>query len=143
MKHLIVNSFQEDEVMETELFQFRRFLRNRLDQNERRDPRHKRKFEVWLDFLLICQTLFKLSQSEEDIKFAKMIVIGNLYLGKPPFGFNMAVGSQCNRKDLESHCYLLQKQFPSLKPNTNLVKECYEYIYMKLHQKYEIFRLSL
>ena len=114
-----------------------------MDQNEKSDPRYKRKFEVWLDFLLICQTLFKLSHSEEDEIFAKMIVIGNLFLGKPPFGFNMAVGSQCNRKDLESHCYLLQKQFPSLKPNTNLVKECYEYIYMKLHQKYEIFRLSL
>ena len=86
-----------------------------MDQNERRDPRYKRKFEVWLDFLLICQTLFKLSQSEEDIKFAKMIVIGNLYLGKPPFGFNMAVGNQCNRKDLESHCYLLTISFPKTK----------------------------
>ena len=143
MKHLILNFGKDDVLIENELHQFRNFLRKRLDQNENKDPSYKRKFEVWLDFILLCQTMFRLPLSEEDVQFSKLMAIGKLFLGKPPFGFNMAVGSQYKRRELESHCLLLQENFPLLKPNPNLVKECYEYIYMKLDQKYEIFRLKM
>ena len=142
MKHLFFNLGEDDNLIENELQQFRSFLRKRLDQNKNKDPSNKRKFEVWLDFILLCQTMFKLPLSEEDVQ-SKLVAIGKLFLGKPPFGYNMAVGSQCKRRELESHCLLLQEKFPLLKPNQSLAKDCFEYIYMKLDQKYEIFRSTM
>ena len=37
------------------LHEFRLFLRRKLDMNRSSDTEVKRKFEQWLDFVLICQ----------------------------------------------------------------------------------------
>jgi len=121
------------------LHEFRVFLRRKLDMNRSSDTEVKRKFEQWLDFVLICQKVFSLAEDEEETRLELMTQIGEKFLAKPPLGYNIAFANQLNRKELVQHCKNLKERV-SLEPDTSLLRPGYEYIYSSLSKKYDVFR---
>ena len=119
---------------------FRTFLRVKLDQNKSDNPEHKKMFEQWLEFVLICDKVFELPETEVETRTGLMIQIGSKFLGKPPDGYNMALKSQINRKELLNHCKSLEEKVPNVTPDQELLKDGYEFIFSKLDQKHDIFR---
>ena len=120
--------------------QFRTFLRGKLDQNKSDNPEHKKMFEQWLDFVLLCNNIFELPETELETRTSLMIQVGEKFLAKPPDGYNLALKSQLNRKELVNHCRSLSEKVPDLAPDVELLKDGYEYIWGKLDQKHDIFR---
>merc|ERR1712038_941431 len=120
--------------------QFRTFLRGKLDQNKSDNPEHKKMFEQWLDFVLLCNNIFELPETELETRTRLMIQVGEKFLAKPPDGYNLALKSQLNRKELVNHCRSLAEKVPDLAPDVELLKDGYEYILGKLDQKHDIFR---
>jgi len=119
---------------------FRTFLRLKLDQNKSDNPEHKKMFEQWLEFVLICDNIFELPETEVETRTGLMIQIGTKFLGKPPDGYNLALKSQINRKELQNHCKSLEEKVPNVRPDQELLKDGYEFIFSKLDQKHDIFR---
>ena len=119
---------------------FRTFLRLKLDQNKSDNPEHKKMFEQWLEFVLICDNIFELPETEVETRTGLMIQIGTKFLGKPPDGYNLALKSQINRKELQNHCKSLEEKVPNVSPDQELLKDGYEFIFSKLDQKHDIFR---
>ena len=119
---------------------FRTFLRVKLDQNKSDNPEHKKMFEQWLEFVLICDKVFELPETDIEIRTGLMIQIGTRFLGKPPDGYNLALKSQINRKELQNHCKSLEEKVPNVTPDQELLKDGYEFIFSKLDQKHDIFR---
>ena len=119
---------------------FRTFLRVKLDQNKSDNPEHKKMFEQWLEFVLICDNIFELPETEVETRTGLMIQIGTKFLGKPPDGYNLALKSQINRKELQNHCKSLEEKVPNVSPDQELLKDGYEFIFSKLDQKHDIFR---
>ena len=119
---------------------FRTFLRLKLDQNKSDNPEHKKMFEQWLEFVLICDNIFELPETEVETRTGLMIQIGTKFLGKPPDGYNLALKSQINRKELQNHCKSLKEKVPNVSPDQELLKDGYEFIFSKLDQKHDIFR---
>ena len=122
--------------------EFRRFLRDKLDQNKSDNPDSKKMCEQWLDFILICDQIRDKPESELEAKTELVIKIGTKFLGKPPDGYNMALSSQLNRKELINHAKSLSEKVPGLKPDVKLLDVGYEYIHSKLEQKHDIFKKS-
>ena len=122
--------------------EFRTFLRTKLDQNKSDNPESKKMFEQWLDFVLLCEDMFALPESQLEAKSGIIITIGQKFLGRPPDGYNMALQNQLNRKEVIAHAKSLSEKVPGLKPDEKLVKEGYEYIYSKLEQKHDLFKKS-
>ena len=120
--------------------QFRVFLRTKLDQNKSDNLEHKKMFEQWLDYVLICKQVFELPETDIETKTNLMITIGSKFLSKPPDGYNLALKSQLNRKELANHCHALAEKVPDLSPDQDLLKDGYEFIFGKLEQKHDIFK---
>ena len=120
--------------------QFRTFLRTQLDQNKSDNLKHKKMFEQWLEFVILCMKVFELPETDVETKTSLMVVIGDKCLAKPPDGYNIALKSQLNRKELVNHCRSLSEKVPDLSPNQDLLKDGYEFIFGKLEQKHDIFR---
>ena len=121
---------------------FRKFLREKLDNNKSDNSDHKKMFEQWLDYVLICKEVMELPEDDNDQKAKLMIRIGGKFLAKPPDGYNLALKSQLNRKELEAHCAQLKEKVPELKPNSELIKDGFEFIFGKLDSKHDIFKKS-
>ena len=120
--------------------EFRTFLRSKLDQNKSDNPASKKMFEQWLDFVLICEEMFALPESQLEARTGKFITIGEKFLGRPPDGYNMALQNQINRKEVIAHAKAPSEKVPGLKPDEKLLKDGYEYIYSKLEQKHDLFK---
>ena len=120
--------------------EFRKFLREKLDNNKSDNSEHRKMFEQWLDYVILCKEILALPESELDSKVKLMIQIGEKFLAKPPDGYNLALKSQLNRKELEAHCVSLSQKTPDLKPNSELLKDGYEFIFTKLESKHDIFK---
>ena len=120
--------------------EFRTFLRTKLDNNKSDNKDHKKMFEQWLDYVMLCDKIFELPETEIETRTQLMSEVGTKYLAKPPDGYNMALKSQLNRKELVTHCTSLADRTPDLAPNTELLKDGYEFIFGKLDQKHDIFR---
>ena len=120
--------------------QFRTFLRTKLDQNKSDNLEHKKMFEQWLEFVLICNKVFELPETDLEIKTTLMVTVGDKFLAKPPDGYNIALKSQLNRKELVNHCRSLSEKVPDLSPNQDLLKDGYEFIFGKLEQKHDLFK---
>ena len=119
---------------------FRTFLRTKLDQNKSDNLEHKKMFEQWLDYVLICKQVLELPEADAETKTNLMISIGDKFLAKPPDGYNIALKSQLNRKELVNHCRALAEKVPDLSPDQDLLKDGYEFVFGKLEQKHEIFK---
>ena len=122
--------------------EFRKFLRDKLDQNKSDNPDSKKMCEQWLDFILICDQIRAKPESEVEAKTELVIKIGTKFLGKPPDGYNMALSNQLNRKELINHAKSLSEKVPGLQPDVKLLDVGYEYILSKLEQKHDIFKKS-
>ena len=122
------------------LAHFRTFLRNKLDQNKSDNLEHKKLFEQWLDYVIICKQVFELPETDAEKKTDLLISIGDKFLAKPPDGYNIALKSQLNRKELVNHCRALAEKVPDLSPDQELLKDGYEFIFGKLEQKHDIFK---
>ena len=132
-----LNQTVQSDTLRTE---FRKFLREKLDNNKSDNSEHKKMFEQWLDYVILCKEIFALPETETDSKVKLMIRIGDKFLAKPPDGYNLALKSQLNRKELEAHCSSLSQKTPDLKPNSDLLKDGYEFIFTKLESKHDIFK---
>lgn len=119
---------------------FRTFLRTKLDQNKSDNLEHKKMFEQWLDYVIICKQVFELPETDAEKKTDLLISIGDKFLAKPPDGYNIALKSQLNRKELVNHCRALAEKVPDLSPDQDLLKDGYEFIFGKLEQKHDIFK---
>lgn len=97
-------------------------------------------FEQWLDYVIICKQVLELPEADVETKTNLMISIGDKFLAKPPDGYNIALKSQLNRKELVSHCRALAEKVPDLSPDQDLLKDGYEFVFGKLEQKHEIFK---
>ena len=120
--------------------EFRSYLRTKLDQNKSDNPDSKKMFEQWLDYVLLCEEMFGLPESQVEDKSKIIIRIGQKFLGKPPDGYNMALKNQLNRKEVINHAKSLSEKVPGLKPDEKLLRDGYEYIYSKLEQKHDLFK---
>jgi hypothetical protein len=129
------NTLSEEKLLQ----EFRTFLRSKLDRNRNVNLDVKKTFEQWLDFVIICEQVRALPESELVPKIALMIKIGTIFLGKPPSGYNIALKSQLNRKELITHCQSLLAGSCKV-PDTSLLSEGYEYVWSKLEQKHDIFK---
>ena len=117
-----MNEFNEFMIMELNDPSFREFL-------------SKINFHNLCQYCILCQKLF-----HEDIQHDKKIQIVKdlaIYLHKPPNGKNLALRSQVNRSELLHYC---QNIHSCNKINVELFKESYNYCYMKLYRKYEIYK---
>jgi len=121
------------------LSEFRTFLRTKFDRNKSDNPEFKKSGEQWLDFVMVCEQVFDLPESEVDPKINIMIRVGTQFLGKPPDGYNMALKNQLNRKELISHCQSLAIK-SCLVPDESLLRDGYEYVWAKLEQKHDLFK---
>jgi len=121
---------------------FRKFLRDDLDRNRNTDPNVKKKNEQWLDFVIICQQVFSLEEDEAEERVMLMVDIADTFLAKPTLGYNMALKSQINRKELIEHCKNLKERV-ILDPDTSLLREGYDFIFLKLTGLHDIFRKRL
>ena len=113
---------------------FRSFLRIKLDKNQTLDLDKKKKFEQWLDFVLICETIFKLPNSKTREKHLLMVQIGDEFFGNGSRSHKIAVTDQINRRSLQHYKSILE-----LESFLDSLKKCYDYIYCKLEQKHDIF----
>ena len=50
------------------------FSRVELDENNDSEADHKGKFEVWLDFVLLCDQIFELPRSESAAKKIQLFI---------------------------------------------------------------------
>jgi len=124
------------------LVNFRAFLRRRLDLNRSTNPEVKRKCEVWLDFVLLCNQIFSLAEDEEDERITLMIEVGDKFLSRPPLGYNIALANQLNRRELVQHCKNLKEKV-TLEPDTSLLRPGYEYIFSNLSKKHDVLKKSI
>jgi len=119
--------------------EFRTYLR-KLDQNKSDDLTHKKMMEQWMDYVQLCDKIFELPETELETKTSLMIQIGEKFLAKPPDGYNIALKSQINRKELLNHCKSLAERVPDLTPNEELLKDGYTFLCGKLEQKHDLFK---
>ena len=99
-----------------------------------RDFLIKIKYHRYLEYYILCRKIIFEDESLE----AKETVVKEIatYLQQSPSGHNLAMRSQKNRYDLLYHCQNLQ----SIKNlNHELFKESYNYVFMKLVEKYLFF----
>ena len=91
-------------------------------------------FHRYLEYYILCHSLLY-----EDISLVEKAKIVNkiaIYLQKSPEGHNLAMRSQRNRYILLIHC----QNSESIKDlNIELFKESYNYVFMKLVEKYSYF----
>lgn len=121
--------------------EFREYLRTKLDRNQESNLDHKKKFEQWLDFVLVCEQIFALPESENDAKVQQFIDIGDRFLCPPPLGYNLALANQLNRRELLAHCKDLKEKRTET-PREDLLRPGYEFIFDKLDQKHDLFKNS-
>ena len=114
---------------------FRSFLRNKLDNNQDQDLNKKRKFEQWLDFIMTCETVFKLPNSESWKKPLLVDQIRKKFFSVETGCHNIAVNGQRNRRTIQN----FHKSINGLEACVVSLKKSYDYIYCKLEQKHHIF----
>jgi len=130
-------ALEDDDLCE----EFRLYLRTKLDSNKSPDPFVKKKFEVQLDFLIICKQIFCSAEEDEDLRIKLMIDVGERFLGKPPEGYNIALSGQHNRAELVRHCKNLKDRVTS-EADTQLLRPGYDFIFGTLTKKYDLFKKS-
>jgi len=124
------------------LSDFRTFLRTRLDLNRSHNPEVKRRFEQWLDFVILCNQIFWLVEDQIEERIELMIQVGDRFLSRPPLGYNLALANQLNRKELVQHCKNLKERV-TLDPDTSLLRPGYEYIFSNLSKKHDVFKKTI
>ena len=127
-------------IKETE--EMRIYFRLRFDQNRDKNDQNKGTFESYLDFVCDCEKVFNLPEQEYEQESKLLIHIGQKYLAKPPNGSNLAFRNQINRKRLEGHCKSLERRDPTVIPNRKLLQESYNYVILKLDEKFKHFERS-
>merc|ERR1719278_2380150 len=66
-----------------------------------------RSMQVWLDLVLLCQTIFSLPEADESEKRKLMVQVGKVFLADPPEGHRVALPGAAARKQLVQHCQAL------------------------------------
>ena len=120
----------------------RMYYRLRLDQNKSKNDKKKGIFETYLDFVFDCEKLFNLPEQEYEQQSKLLFDIGEKYLGKPPYGSNLAFGNQCSRKRLKDHCKSLERMDAGVIPNRKLLEDSYNYVILKLDEKNKYYHRS-
>ncbi|XP_023345243.1 uncharacterized protein LOC111714379 isoform X2 [Eurytemora carolleeae] len=119
---------------------FREFLRIKLDNNKSTNIDLKKKFEQWLDYVIICNKIFSLAEEDIEDCINLMVEVGERFIAKPPGGYNIALAGQLNRKALEQHCKELGDK-TTLDPDTGLLRPGYLAIYLVLDLVIKLFIL--
>ena len=134
--------------------EFRAYIRDTLDKLDRDierkkmekmkkpfDPESKFKFEQMLDWVLDCEKIFDIPESDVEARKVLLIQIVQKYLGrKNKGGYDMAMPGQINRSKLIEHGKKLSEQDSALKPDVDLLKDPYSSIYSQLEQKHDLFK---
>ena len=91
-------------------------------------------FHRYLEYYKLCHKVL----SEDESVDTKHIIIKEIatYLQRSPRGLNLALRSQRNRYDLLHHCLNFNSND---KLNIELFRESYNYVFMKLVEKYLFF----
>ena len=105
------------------------------------DPEIKFKFEQMLDFVLECDQIFLVPESDVEARKVLLIQIVQKFLGrKNKGGYDMAMPGQKNRSKLLEHEKKLSEQGTVVKPEIDLLKDPYAAIYSQLEQKHDKFK---
>ena len=134
--------------------EFRAYIRETLDKLDRDmerkkmekmkktfDPESKFKFEQMLDFVLECEKIFVVPESDVEARKVLLIQIVQTFLGrKNKGGYDMAMPGQKNRSKLIEHEKKLSEQGAAVKPEVDLLKDPYASIYSQLEQKHDKFK---
>ena len=92
-------------------------------------------FHRYLEYYILCHKIISEDVSiDAKAKIVKEIIC---YLQKSPLGHNLALRSQTNRYNLLCHCQNL-KSINNL--NIELFKESHNYVFMKLVNKYSLYK---
>ena len=134
--------------------EFRAYIRDTLDKLDRDlerkkmekmkkpfDPETKYKFEQMLDFVLECEKIFLVPESDVEVRKVLLIQIVKQFLGrKNKGGYDMAMPGQINRSKLIDHEKKLSEPESVVKPDVDLLKDPYASIYGQLEQKHDKFK---
>ena len=134
--------------------EFRAYIRETLDKLDRDmerkkmekmkktfDPESKFKFEQMLDFVLECDQIFLVPESDVEARKVLLIQIVQKFLGrKNKGGYDMAMPGQKNRSKLIEHEKKLSEQGSVVKPEVDLLKDPYASICSQLEQKHDKFK---
>ena len=134
--------------------EFRAYIRDTLDKLDRDierkkmekvkktfDPESKFKFEQMLDWVLECEKIFDVPESDVETRKVLLIQIVQKFLGrKNKGGYDMALPGQINRSRLIEHEKKLSEQDSVVKPDVDLLKDPYNSIYSQLEQKHDKFK---
>ena len=105
------------------------------------DPESKFKFEQMLDWVLECEKIFDVPESDVETRKVLLIQIVQKFLGrKNKGGYDMALPGQINRSRLIEHEKKLSEQDSVVKPDVDLLKDPYNSIYSQLEQKHDKFK---
>jgi len=104
----------------------------------------KPKFQVWLDLVLLCQSIFSLPEAEESEKRKLMVQVGKVYLAGPPEGHKVALPGAAARRELEQHCQALDSdEGNSIPADLPLLRRAaFEFVWQKLEEKHDAWRAS-
>lgn len=104
----------------------------------------KPKFQVWLDLVLLCQSIFSLPEAEESERKKLMIQVGKVYLAGPPEGHKVALPGAAARRQLEQHCHTLEStEGNSVQADLGLLrKAAFEFVWQKLEEKHDAWRTA-
>merc|ERR1719341_2710736 len=104
----------------------------------------KPKFQVWLDLVLLCQSIFSLPEAEESERKKLMIQVGKVYLAGPPEGHRVALPGAAAGRQLEQHCQALESDEANSTPAnlTLLRRAAFEFVWQKLEEKHDAWRAS-
>jgi len=104
----------------------------------------KPKFQVWLDLVLLCQSIFSLPEAEESERRKLMIQVGQVYLAGPPEGHKVALPGAAARRQLEQHCHTLEStEGNSVQADLGLLrKAAFEFVWQKLEEKHDAWRTA-
>merc|ERR1711934_92979 len=105
---------------------------------ESKIPIGKRKFQVWLDLVLLCQNIFSLPEADESEKRKLMVQVGKDYLPR------LAVSAAVAKKELQQHCKALESDEGSSMPVdlALLRRAVFESIWQQLEAKHDAWRAS-
>ena len=134
--------------------EFRAYIRDTLDKLDRDmerkkmekmkktfDPESKFKFEQMLDWVLECEKIFDVPESDVETRKVLLIQIVQKFLGrKNKGGYDMALPGQINRSRLIEHEKKLSEQDSVVKPDVDLLKDPYNSIFSQLEQKHDKFK---
>merc|ERR1712156_461289 len=104
----------------------------------------KPKFQVWLNLVLLCQSIFSLPEAEESERKKLMIQVGKVYLAGPPEGHKVALPGAAARRQLEQHCQTLEStEGNSVQADLGLLrKAAFEFVWQKLEEKHDAWRTA-